>query len=86
MGLLFIYPQPYSGFLSADEPLDDTFGDKPQHAESQAQKNHESAEFARFRFPGKLSDDEQHVEHERAHANGQTEPGELFFVESPHQT
>lgn len=70
--------------LARHVPLYNQLDDKTQHAKSQAQEDHESAKLASFRFPCQLSNDEQHVEHERPHADREAEPGDLLFVKAKH--
>lgn len=64
---------------AGEDPLDQPFGQKTDHSECQSQKNHKGTQFSCFGFPGQLTNDEQHVEHENPNANGHAEPGELFF-------
>ena len=46
---------------TVDEPLDDAFGHKTQHAKRQAQKNNKGAKFSSFRFPCQLANDEKQL-------------------------
>lgn len=63
------------------KPLNNPFGDKPDHAKSQSNEDDEGAELASFGLPCQLKNDEHHVEHEGANPYGQTEPCKLFFGE-----
>lgn len=61
------------------QPYDELFGHKTQHAKREHQEQHKGAELASFRFACQLVNDEQHVEHEARHAKGEPDLGELFF-------
>ncbi len=65
--------------LALDVPLDDGFCDKAHHAKGKTNKNDKGAELAGFGLPCQVSDDEQHVQHEAAHAKGEAKASNLFF-------
>ena len=65
--------------VNPHEGLNKVLGHKADHAKAQAQKNDEGAKFPGLGFPGQLSNDEQHVNHERTHAKGKPKGGDLFF-------
>jgi hypothetical protein len=62
-----------------------TVGDEAEHAEGQDEEQDESAQLARLRLPGKLADDEQHVEHEGAQPEGHAELCQLLLGNAEHR-
>ena len=71
--------------MAGQVPLNNELGRKTDHSKGQTQKQNKRAEFAGFGFPGQVTDDEQHVEHEAAHAEREPEAGNLLLCEAEHQ-
>jgi len=66
------------------KPLDEVFGNKAHHAKGQAQKDDKGAELTGLGLPCKMTDDEQHVEHEAPHAKAKTKGCKLLFRKTKH--
>ena len=66
-------------WLAFQVPLDNSFGHEAHHPESQANEDDKRAELACFGFPCQMANDEQHVQHEAAHAEGEAKACNLFF-------
>lgn len=63
--------------LHAKHPLDDAFGNEPEHSKRQNDEKYECSELSSLGFAGQIQDDEQHVKNKSSDTNRQAKLGYL---------